>query len=131
MIPAPYIKQCRSSDPALVECIKGSIHHLKPWLRTGIPEIQVSWSKNKSVNLMEILECTALSIEISTFNSIWSGQVSFNQIVTTIRALLKDEYFYRCAIFQFPEWNYLTTFDGTDEKCNDKFLIAQGSKFLF
>lgn len=39
---APYIKQCRSSDPALVECVKESLHHLRPWLKTGIPEIQVS-----------------------------------------------------------------------------------------
>lgn len=38
---APYIKQCRSADPALVDCIKDSLHHLRPWLKTGIPEIQV------------------------------------------------------------------------------------------
>lgn len=41
----PYIKQCRSADPALVECIKGSLHHLKPWLKTGIPEIQMPSSE--------------------------------------------------------------------------------------
>lgn len=38
---APYIKQCRSLDPALAECVKGSLHHLRPWLQRGIPEIQV------------------------------------------------------------------------------------------
>jgi hypothetical protein len=37
----PYIKQCRSNDPELVECIKGAIMHLRPWLKTGIPEIQM------------------------------------------------------------------------------------------
>ena len=42
---APYIKQCRSSDPELVECIKGALMHLRPWLKKGIPEIQVSCRK--------------------------------------------------------------------------------------
>ncbi|CRK87802.1 CLUMA_CG001541, isoform A [Clunio marinus] len=37
----PYIKQCRSSDPKLTECVKDALHHLKPWLKTGIPEIQM------------------------------------------------------------------------------------------
>lgn len=39
---APYIKQCRSSDPEILECLKGSLHHLKPYLKAGIPEIEVS-----------------------------------------------------------------------------------------
>ena len=38
---APYIKQCRSSDPELVDCLKGALHHLRPWLKSGITEIQV------------------------------------------------------------------------------------------
>jgi hypothetical protein len=42
IILAEYIKQCKANDPMLVNCIKDSIHHLRPWLRTGIPEIQVS-----------------------------------------------------------------------------------------
>jgi hypothetical protein len=37
----PYIKQCRSADPELVECLKGALHHLRPWLKTGIPEVQM------------------------------------------------------------------------------------------
>lgn len=44
IISAEYIKQCEANDPQLVECIKGALHHLRPWLRTGIPEIQVSWT---------------------------------------------------------------------------------------
>lgn len=40
-LPAPYIKQCRSSDPEIVDCLKGALHHLRPWLKSGIPEIQV------------------------------------------------------------------------------------------
>lgn len=42
---APYIKQCRSADPELVTCLKGALHHLRPWLKSGIPEIQVKKSQ--------------------------------------------------------------------------------------
>lgn len=38
---APYIKQCKNEDPQLLECLKGSLHHLKPYLSEGIPEIEV------------------------------------------------------------------------------------------
>ncbi|CAO1422386.1 unnamed protein product [Diamesa tonsa] len=37
----PYIKQCRASDPELLDCLKGSLHHLKPYLKAGIPEIEM------------------------------------------------------------------------------------------
>ncbi|XP_077288447.1 juvenile hormone binding protein 1 [Arctopsyche grandis] len=37
----PYIKQCRSSDPKLLDCFTGAIHHLRPWLARGIPEIEM------------------------------------------------------------------------------------------
>lgn len=47
VISAEYIKQCDANDPKLVECIKGALHHLRPWLRTGIQEIQVSWTSLK------------------------------------------------------------------------------------
>ncbi|XP_037036850.1 uncharacterized protein LOC119074672 [Bradysia coprophila] len=36
-----YIKQCRQSDPRLIECLKNSLHHLKPYLAQGIPEIEM------------------------------------------------------------------------------------------
>lgn len=38
---AAYIKQCRNDDPNLLECLKASLHHLKPYLAQGIPEIEV------------------------------------------------------------------------------------------
>lgn len=37
----PYIKQCRYADPQLLECLKGSLHHLKPYLAQGIPDIEM------------------------------------------------------------------------------------------
>lgn len=40
-VPAPYIKQCREDDPQLNECLIGAIHHLRPYLGTGIKEIEV------------------------------------------------------------------------------------------
>lgn len=43
-IAAEYIIQCRRSDPQLLDCLKGSLHHLRPYLAQGIPEIEVCHS---------------------------------------------------------------------------------------
>lgn len=40
---AEYIKQCKKDDPQLVECFKSSLHHLRPYLAAGIPDIEVSF----------------------------------------------------------------------------------------
>uniref|UniRef100_A0A182RPV4 Hemolymph juvenile hormone binding protein n=1 Tax=Anopheles funestus TaxID=62324 RepID=A0A182RPV4_ANOFN len=37
----PYIKQCRRSDPALTDCLKDALQHLRPYLSSGIPEIKL------------------------------------------------------------------------------------------
>ncbi|XP_065203827.1 uncharacterized protein Jhbp1 [Planococcus citri] len=37
----PYVKQCREDDPLLADCIIKAIDHLRPYLKTGIPEIQL------------------------------------------------------------------------------------------
>nr|XP_029718104.1 uncharacterized protein LOC115260901 [Aedes albopictus] len=39
--PPPYILHCRRSDPELNTCLKGALHHLKPYLAQGIPEIKM------------------------------------------------------------------------------------------
>jgi hypothetical protein len=36
-----YIKQCHRSDPKLIDCLKESLHHLRPYLARGIPEIKM------------------------------------------------------------------------------------------
>ncbi|XP_031629960.1 uncharacterized protein LOC116345055 [Contarinia nasturtii] len=36
-----YIIQCRRSDSKLLDCLKGSLHHLRPYLAQGIPEIEM------------------------------------------------------------------------------------------
>lgn len=36
-----YIKQCQRSDPKLISCLTGALHHLKPYLARGIPEIEM------------------------------------------------------------------------------------------
>lgn len=38
---APYIKQCHEGDPELIKCLIGALHHLKPYLGKGIPEIEL------------------------------------------------------------------------------------------
>ncbi|CAH1176096.1 unnamed protein product [Phaedon cochleariae] len=37
----PYIKQCYEGEPDVIECFKGAIHHLRPYLRQGIKEIEL------------------------------------------------------------------------------------------
>ncbi|KAJ9577481.1 hypothetical protein L9F63_005982, partial [Diploptera punctata] len=37
----PYVKQCKLGDPGLVSCIIGALHHLRPYLAQGIPEIEM------------------------------------------------------------------------------------------
>ncbi|XP_059609127.1 uncharacterized protein LOC132256648 [Phlebotomus argentipes] len=37
----PYIKQCSRSDPQLLDCLRDALHHLRPYLATGIPEIEM------------------------------------------------------------------------------------------
>ncbi|XP_065337821.1 protein takeout [Cloeon dipterum] len=36
-----YVKQCNASNPKLIECLKESLVHLKPYLAKGIPEIEL------------------------------------------------------------------------------------------
>ncbi|XP_034486431.1 uncharacterized protein LOC117790925 [Drosophila innubila] len=36
-----YIKQCPRDDPKLVNCLIGSLEHLRPYLASGIPEIEL------------------------------------------------------------------------------------------
>ncbi|CAD7091845.1 unnamed protein product [Hermetia illucens] len=39
--PPEYIKQCRKSDPQIIECYKQSLQHLSPYLAKGIPSIEM------------------------------------------------------------------------------------------
>ncbi|XP_058803117.1 protein takeout-like [Phymastichus coffea] len=40
--PVPeYVKQCSRSDPQLKSCLIDALHHLRPYLKAGIPEIQL------------------------------------------------------------------------------------------
>ncbi|XP_046393512.1 uncharacterized protein LOC124161268 [Ischnura elegans] len=37
----PYVKQCRMKDPHLIDCLTSALHHLRPYLAKGIPEIEM------------------------------------------------------------------------------------------
>lgn len=39
---ADYIKLCHQSDPNITQCIYNSILHLKPRIKTGIPELNMT-----------------------------------------------------------------------------------------
>ncbi|EZA47284.1 hypothetical protein DMN91_005928 [Ooceraea biroi] len=36
-----YVKQCSRSDPKLITCLIDALHHLRPYLSDGIPEIEL------------------------------------------------------------------------------------------
>ncbi|XP_058447871.1 uncharacterized protein LOC131428172 [Malaya genurostris] len=36
-----YVMQCKRSDPELISCLKASLHHLRPYLAMGIPDIKL------------------------------------------------------------------------------------------
>lgn len=36
-----YVKQCSRKDPQLKSCLINALHHLRPYLRDGIPEIEL------------------------------------------------------------------------------------------
>ncbi|KAK0182280.1 hypothetical protein PV327_000433 [Microctonus hyperodae] len=40
--PSDYIKQCSKNDPYVKTCLINTIHHLRPYLNVGIPEIGLS-----------------------------------------------------------------------------------------
>ncbi|XP_018574767.1 uncharacterized protein LOC108913665 [Anoplophora glabripennis] len=35
----PYVKQCYEGDPEVIKCFISALHHLKPYLAKGIPDI--------------------------------------------------------------------------------------------
>lgn len=37
----PYIRQCKENDPKLTECAVLALHHIRPYLKQGIPEIEM------------------------------------------------------------------------------------------
>ncbi|XP_067013907.1 protein takeout [Anabrus simplex] len=37
----PYVKQCRMGDPKVIDCFIGALHHVRPYLAKGIPEIEM------------------------------------------------------------------------------------------
>ncbi|KAL1490586.1 hypothetical protein ABEB36_013255 [Hypothenemus hampei] len=38
---APYVKQCYEGDPQVINCFISALHHLKPYLASGIKEIEL------------------------------------------------------------------------------------------
>ncbi|XP_014245128.2 circadian clock-controlled protein-like [Cimex lectularius] len=37
----PYVKHCKGTDPKLIDCFIKALHHIRPYLAKGIPEIQM------------------------------------------------------------------------------------------
>lgn len=35
------MKQCHEGDPHIIDCFIGALHHLRPYLATGIDEIEL------------------------------------------------------------------------------------------
>ncbi|XP_070507059.1 circadian clock-controlled protein daywake-like [Chironomus tepperi] len=103
----PYIKQCRSADPALVECLKGSLHHLRPWLRSGIPEIEMpsvepfvmdtlslaltGGPNGYRINLKDMQVYGASNFTVKSI-TLGEGTKPFDAVVTIPRLVIKAKY---------------------------------------
>lgn len=51
---APFLKICHRNDPNLNECVKQSVNSLRPYLKTGIPELQIPPCEPLQVPQIEI-----------------------------------------------------------------------------
>lgn len=146
----PYIKQCRSADPALVSCLKDALHHLRPWLRSGIPEIEMpsvepfimdtlslaltGGPNGYRINLkdMEVFGASNFTVKSIVLSE---GTKPFDAVVTIPRLVIKAKYTSSGVLIIIPasgggEFN--AVFDGvtadvkgrisTHEKPNGTFL---------
>ncbi|CAL1681942.1 unnamed protein product [Lasius platythorax] len=50
----PFLKICHRNDPNLNECVKQSVNSLRPYLKTGIPELQIPPCEPLQVPQIEI-----------------------------------------------------------------------------
>lgn len=41
MLTAEFLHICQTNDPQYEECISDSIEHLRPYLKTGVPEYNI------------------------------------------------------------------------------------------
>ncbi|KAJ8916724.1 hypothetical protein NQ315_013928, partial [Exocentrus adspersus] len=41
IVTAPYVKQCYEGDPEVIKCFISALHHLRPYLAKGIPDIEL------------------------------------------------------------------------------------------
>lgn len=69
-ITAEYVKQCSKSDLKLKICLIEALHHLRPYLRIGIPDIELPSVEpfRVSENLFIILYLThKIIVNVKTF----------------------------------------------------------------
>lgn len=66
------MKQCSKSDPKLITCLIDALHHLRPYLSVGIPEIELPSvepfrvsSIHFKLNAIQIILCTSHVIAFS------------------------------------------------------------------
>lgn len=81
---ASFLKICHRSDPNLNECVKRSVESLKPYLKTGIPALQIPPCEPLRVPQIEISQ-TAGPISVkSTYTNI-EIQGGTNFILKTVK----------------------------------------------
>ncbi|XP_029169662.1 protein takeout-like [Nylanderia fulva] len=66
----PFLKICHRNDPNLNECVKQSVELLRPYLRTGIPELQIPPCEPLHVPQIEISQAVGPISIRSTYSDI-------------------------------------------------------------
>lgn len=64
------MKICHRNDPNLNDCIKKSVEVIRPYLKTGIPELLVPPSEPLKVPEFELTQAAGAISMKSTFNNI-------------------------------------------------------------
>lgn len=58
LITGEYIKQCSRNDAALNQCLIGTLHHLRPYLASGIADIKVMGQPSRYMLLTDDMTVT-------------------------------------------------------------------------
>lgn len=142
---AEYILPCNKTDPNINRCLMGTFNHLRPYVKTGIPEIEVPSLDPLKFEKIEIGE----GEERKTFTDTTASGVS-NYLVKTVKSDIENNYIelginiprlkirgkYEVGtIIIFPiilRGDFLVTFSGVDAtaKIFGKEVLRDGETYM-
>ncbi|XP_053965866.1 protein takeout [Anastrepha obliqua] len=77
-----YIKICHRSDPKIAECVKDSVHSLRPYLADGIEELSVPSMEPLYIGDLNILEggANGINVKVKKLNVYGSSNFEIKKI---------------------------------------------------